>query len=54
MSFQLFLGISIIPGMIAAGLVSKYYSFNSVSGRYYFLPLDPFLERQIARKVLKT
>ena len=54
MSFKLFLGISIIPGMIAAAFVSRHYYRNIVSDRYTFLPLDPLLERQISRKILRT
>jgi Zn-dependent protease with chaperone function len=54
MSYTLFISISIIPGLISAGIVSRYYYYNQVSSRYTFLPFDKLLERQISRKLLKT
>lgn len=54
MSFFLFFGTAVVPGIVAAGVVARFYKQNQVSGRYVFLPVDPLLERQISRKLLKT
>lgn len=54
MSFGLFTAVAVVPGLIAAGVVSTYYTQNPISKRFSFHPFDSLLERQITRKVLKT
>jgi Zn-dependent protease with chaperone function len=54
MTGRLLAFVAVVPGVVAAGLMTRYYGKNKVNGRYAFLPLDEALERQIARKLMKT
>lgn len=54
MSWKVYLSTFCIPGLLTVTFLSTYYEKNPVSGRYRFIPLDPSLERQISRKLLKT
>lgn len=43
-----------MPGLLTVTFLSTYYEKNPVTGRYRFVPLDPSVERQVSRKLLKT
>lgn len=54
MSWKVYLSTFCIPGLLTVSLLSNYYEKSPVSGRFRFIPLDPSLERQISRKLVKT
>ncbi|CAG9316852.1 unnamed protein product [Blepharisma stoltei] len=54
MKIPFLIGIGIIPGVTVAGIVSKYYQPNEVSGRWVFQGIDIRLERNLARKIMQT
>lgn len=48
------LGVGIIPGVTLAGIISRYYRQNEISNRWVFIGIDEKLERDLARRIMKT